>query len=167
MGRLRMFLKTHTAVIASGTKQSLLEKKIASSPEPALSPVEGAPRNDVFLSHAIRLWRISAAVLTSIVLLPTLALAHGGMGPDEIGPPIMTSGLIGFVSYWVVMLWPSAKKKADQTVGVNGQDLYVPRTGRRPKKRSARVKRVPRLRKIEGSGQFDSAQHPRRKASDG
>jgi hypothetical protein len=108
----------------------------------------------------------SLAGFVCLMSIPTLALAHGGMGPDEIGPPIMTSGLIGFVSYWVVMLWPS-KKKADQAVGVNGQDLYAPRTGRRPKKRSARVKRVPRLHKIEGSGQFDSAQHPRRKANDG
>jgi hypothetical protein len=102
-----------------------------------------------------------------LLSIPTLVLAHGGMGPDEIGPPIMTSGLIGFVSYWAVMLWPSAKKKADQTVGVSGQDLYAPHTGKRPKKRSVRVKRKPRLRKIEGSGQFESAQHPRRKASDG
>jgi hypothetical protein len=109
----------------------------------------------------------SLAGFVCLMSIPTLALAHGGMGPDEIGPPIMTSGLIGFVSYWVVMLWPSAKKNTDQTVGVNGQDLYAPRTGRRPKKRSARVKRVPRLRKIDGNGQFDSDQHTRRKASDG
>ena len=32
-------------VIASAAKQSLLEKESASSPEPALSPVEEAPRN--------------------------------------------------------------------------------------------------------------------------
>jgi hypothetical protein len=89
------------------------------------------------------------------------------MGPDEIGPPIMTSGLIGFASYWVVMLWPSAKKKDDQRAGVSGQNLSTSQTGRRPKKRSARVKRVPRLRKIEGSAQFDRAQQTKRKASDG
>jgi hypothetical protein len=109
----------------------------------------------------------SLAGFVCLMSISTLALAHGGMGPDEIGPPIMTSGLIGFVSYWAVMLWPSARKNTDQTVGVNEQDLYAPHTERRPKKRSARVKRVPRLRKIEGTGQFDSAQHPRRKASDG
>lgn len=106
----------------------------------------------------------SLAGFVCLMSISTLALAHGGMGPDEIGPPIITSGLIGFVSYWAVMLWPSAKKNADQAVGVTGQDLYTPRT---KKRRSARVKRVPRLRKIEGNGQFDSAQHPRRKASDG
>ena len=107
------------------------------------------------------------ASFVCLISIPALALAHGGMRPDEIGPPIMTSGLIGFVSYWAVMLWPSAKKNADQTVGVTGQDLYAPRTGKRPKKRSARVKRVPRLRKIEGNGQFDGNQNTRRKASDG
>jgi hypothetical protein len=159
MTKLKALLRTHTAVIASGAKQSLLEKKIASSPE--------APRNDVLLSHAMGLWRISAIILTFIVLLPTLALAHSGMGPEEIGPPIMTSGLIGFASYWIVMLWPSAKKKDDQAFGVSGQDLYAPRTGTRPKKRSVRVKRVPRLRKIVGSVQFDRDQQTRRKASDG
>ena len=43
-------------------------------------------------------------LLACILVLPALAHAHGGMGPDEIGPPIGTAGLIGFVSYWVVML---------------------------------------------------------------
>ena len=109
----------------------------------------------------------SLAGFACSMIMPTLALAHSGMGPDEIGPPIMTSGLIGFVSYWVVMLWPSTKKKDDQAFGVSGQDLYASRTEGRPKKRSVRVKRVPQLRKIAGSGQFDSDQHVRRKASDG
>ena len=130
--------------------------------------VARAPRNDVFLSHTMRLGRISAAVLTSIVLLPTLALAHGGMGPDEIGPPIMTSGLIGFLSYWAVMLlWPSTKENDATTAEAGRHSLSTSHTERRSKKRSARVKRIPRLRKIEGNGHFDSNQQPRRKASDG
>jgi hypothetical protein len=108
---------------------------------------------------------LSVVVLAFLILVPTLAHAHGGMGPDEIGPPIMTSGLIGFACYWLVMLWPSTKKKDD--FGVSGHNLSTLRTERRPKKHSARVKRVPRLRKIEGSAQFDRDQPTRRKVSDG
>jgi len=112
-------------------------------------------------------WSISATVLTSIVILPTLALAHGGMGPDEIGPPIMTAGAIGFIGYWAVMLfWPTAKED-DSAVGTNGRNPSLPPTKRRPHRRSARVKQIPRLRKIAGTGQLDSDQQRRRKASDG
>lgn len=109
---------------------------------------------------------VPVAVLAFLLLTPALALAHGGMG-EELGPPIMTSGLLGFVGYWVVMLWPSAKKKDDQEVGANGQNLYSPRTNRISQQRSVRVKRAPRLRKIEGRAQFGSDQNTRRKASDG
>jgi hypothetical protein len=159
MAKPSTFLRTHLAVIASGGKQSFLKRKVASSP--------AAPCDAVFLSHAMTLWCISAVVFISLIVVPTLALAHGGMGPDEIGPPIMTSGLIGFLSYWAVMLlWPSTKED-DPAVGTNGRNLSPPRTERRPQKRSARVKRIPRLRKIQGNGQFDSAQQTRRKASDG
>ncbi|MGE0683420.1 MAG: hypothetical protein AB7P69_21280 [Candidatus Binatia bacterium] len=109
----------------------------------------------------------SIAMFALLLMAPALALAHGGMGPEEIGPPMMTSGLLGFVGYWVVMLWPSAKKKDDQDVGTSGQNPYTPRTDRFSHKRSVRVKRTPRLRKIEGRGQFGSDQNTRRKASDG
>jgi hypothetical protein len=57
-------------------------------------------------------WLIRMTTLTCIIVLPTLAHAHGAMGPDELGPPLGTAGLLGFVSYWVVMLWPSGKKKS-------------------------------------------------------
>lgn len=115
-----------------------------------------------------RRWSISAIIFTSIFILPTMALAHGGMGPDELGPPIMTSGLIGFLSYWAVMLlWPSTKENEGSALGANGRNLPLPRTDRRPHKRSTRMKRIPRLRKIEGTGQFSSDQQIRRKASDG
>ncbi len=60
-------------------------------------------------------WLIHVTMLACMFVLPALAHAHGGMGPDEIGPPIGTAGLIGFASYWVVMLWPSRKKKDELT----------------------------------------------------
>jgi hypothetical protein len=33
--------------------------------------------------------------------------AHGGMaGPDELGPPVIISTVLGIACYWVVVLWP-------------------------------------------------------------
>jgi hypothetical protein len=110
--------------------------------------------------------RISAAIFVSSLIAPALALAHGGMGP-EVGPPLLTSGVLGFICYWVVMLWPFAKKKNDQTVEVNGQFSLTSRPGIRSQARPVRVKRAPRLRKIEGRGQFSDDQSTRRKVSDG
>ena len=110
------FLKAHTVVIARGAKQSLSLLLYAKSAWPP-----SAPRNELPLFRLKTLWCIGVAVLAFLVVSPALVLAHGGMGPEEIGPPIMTSGLLGFVGYWVVMLWPSAKKKADQEIGVSGQ----------------------------------------------
>jgi hypothetical protein len=37
-----------------------------------------------------------------------VAYAHGGIaGPDELGPPVITSAALGILCYWVVVLWPS------------------------------------------------------------
>jgi hypothetical protein len=38
------------------------------------------------------------------------ASAHGGIaGPDELGPPVITSVILGFAGYWTVMLWPTRR----------------------------------------------------------
>ena len=110
---------------------------------------------------------LGAAIFIVSMATPALVLAHGGMGPNEVGPPFATAGLLGFVGYWVVMLWPSSKKKSDQTIDINGQSSLTSRTGVRSHARSVRVKRAPRLRKIEGRGQFGGDQNTRRKVSDG
>ena len=115
-----------------------------------------------------RVWRSSLAVLACLMAAPALAQAHGGMaGPAELGPPIFTSGLLGFLCYWLVMLWPSAKKKSDTAVGSGTQNKSATRTHRRSRQNSARVKRVPRLRKIERSGQVGSSVNSGRKTIDG
>lgn len=113
------------------------------------------------------LWRLSLVVFAWVLVAPEWVFAHGGMGPDEIGPPIMTSSLLGFVGYWAVMLWPGRKKKDDAGVQSGGQGGYAQRTERRAPRCTSRVKRAPRLRKIEGGGQIDNDQNPRRRASDG
>ena len=115
-----------------------------------------------------RVWRLSLAGLACLMVAPALAHAHGGMaGPEELGPPIATSGLLGFVCYWLVMLWPAAKKKGNPEVGSSRQNKYAPRTQGRSLKKSVHVKQVSRLRKIERNGQFGSDQHSGRKAIDG
>ncbi|HLK87984.1 MAG TPA: hypothetical protein VKT27_15900 [Candidatus Binataceae bacterium] len=36
------------------------------------------------------------------------AHAHGGIaGPDDLGPPVITSAVLGLAGYWLMMLWPS------------------------------------------------------------
>jgi hypothetical protein len=103
-----------------------------------------------------------------MVALPALAHAHGAMGPDELGPPLGTAGLLGFVSYWVVMLWPSSKKKAQNHPGLNNGDPTVGTSSRPRRRKLPRGKRIPHLRKVTAAGsQFSSDQSERRKASDG
>jgi hypothetical protein len=49
------------------------------------------------------------------------AHAHGGLAaPSELGPPLLTSGAIGVVCYWLVMLWPSRKSKRPAESGPIG-----------------------------------------------
>ncbi len=115
-----------------------------------------------------RVGRISIAVLACLMAVPSLAHAHGGMaGPEELGPPIFTSGLLGFLCYWLVMLWPSSTKKGDTEVRPGTQNKSATRTRRRSHKNAVHVKRVPRLRKVERSGQFGSNVNSGRRATDG
>jgi hypothetical protein len=112
--------------------------------------------------------RASLAVLACLLVAPALAHAHGSMSSDELGPPLFTSGLLGFVSYWVVLLWPSSRKKDDPQAGANQQDGGASsQPQRRRTKSSARMKRRPHLRVVESGEQFPSDQQTRRKASDG
>lgn len=39
------------------------------------------------------------------------AYAHGGIaGPDELGPPVITSAVLGIGGYWLMMLWPLRRR---------------------------------------------------------
>jgi hypothetical protein len=106
-------------------------------------------------------------ILAGVMVIPELAYAHGMEG-QEIGPPILTSGLLGFVCYWLVMLWPAAKKRDDPVTRSGNRYPSATATQRgRPQRYAMRVKQTPRLRKIERSGQATTtAQHPKRKAID-
>ena len=103
-------------------------------------------------------WRTSLASLTLVIsalLVPGLVHAHGASAA-EIAPPVITSGLIGFVCYWIVMLWPAAEQPnasaeglAQKTAGTSG---------------AIRIKRKPRLRVIESNKQLPGDQTSNRRA---
>jgi hypothetical protein len=57
------------------------------------------------------------------------ASAHGGMaGPDELGPPVIISTILGIGGYWAVILWPSRKKISNTRT--NGRRPSSRRIGR-------------------------------------
>jgi hypothetical protein len=44
-------------------------------------------------------------------LFAARAYAHGGIaGPDELGPPVLTSAVLGIAGYWLMLLWPSRRR---------------------------------------------------------
>jgi hypothetical protein len=44
-------------------------------------------------------------------LFAARAYAHGGIaGPDELGPPVITSAVLGIGGYWLMLLWPSRRR---------------------------------------------------------
>lgn len=46
-------------------------------------------------------------------LFAARAYAHGGIaGPDELGPPVITSAVLGVGGYWLMLLWPSRGRPA-------------------------------------------------------
>ena len=94
------------------------------------------------MSDALRLARRSIGLLSirlaAVLSLPGLAYAHGA-NAAEMAPPIVTSGLLGFVCYWLVILWPASKRAASHP-----DRFAVSVVGPQP----IRIKRKPRLRVI-------------------
>jgi hypothetical protein len=44
-------------------------------------------------------------------LFAARAYAHGGIaGPDELGPPVLTSAVLGIGGYWLMLLWPLRRR---------------------------------------------------------
>jgi hypothetical protein len=56
-------------------------------------------------------FRSLRAVMVALLwtgLFAARAHAHGGIaGPDELGPPVITSAILGIGGYWLMMVWPS------------------------------------------------------------
>lgn len=80
-------------------------------------------------------------ILLWLMAAPAIAHAHGGMaGPDEIGPPLLTSVALGFICYWLVILWPSSRRKDD-----------APTSSSRPSGKGRRARRLRALNAGQGS----------------
>ncbi len=101
-----------------------------------------------------RVCSVLMALLAGLTLFPAPVYAHG-MNIAEIGPPVITAGLLAFVCYWLVFLWPASK-----SAETDGRRL--PETGP-----VIRIKRKPRLRVIETKPQLSDEQPETRKAADG
>ncbi len=97
--------------------------------------------------------KITAALAAATAMLAASAPAHahGGMaGPDEIAPPLLTSIVLGFVCYWLVILWPSSKSKDDAPGGTVANKSHPAK--RRLAARARDEQDSPRFRKIAGRG---------------
>jgi hypothetical protein len=112
--------------------------------------------------------RIGIATLVSMFASASAAHAHGGMaGPGEIGPPLLTSGALGFACYWLVMLWPSAKNRRTTPDGSGPKNGSSARSNVRPNgRKSGRAKQTPRLKKIESKTQVEAGPSSRRNVID-
>jgi hypothetical protein len=55
--------------------------------------------------------RAVAVALLWSGLFAARAYAHGGIaGPDELGPPVITSAVLGVGGYWLMLMWPSRRR---------------------------------------------------------
>jgi len=77
------------------------------------------------------------------------------MNISEIAPPVMTAGILAFVCYWLVVLWPASK-------GAETDGRGSPETGP-----VIRIKRKPRLRVIETKLPLPDEQPDPRRVADG
>ena len=56
-------------------------------------------------------FRAVTVALLWTAIFATCAHAHGGIaGPDELGPPVITSAVLGIGGYWLMLLWPSRRR---------------------------------------------------------
>jgi hypothetical protein len=56
-------------------------------------------------------FRAAAVALLWSGLFAARAYAHGGIaGPDELGPPVITSAVLGVGGYWLMLMWPSRRR---------------------------------------------------------
>jgi hypothetical protein len=112
--------------------------------------------------------RIGVAALASMLASASAAHAHGGMaGPGELGPPLLTSGALGFACYWLVILWPSGKNRritphdSGPKNGSSGRSS-AQSSGRK----STRTKQTPHLKMVDNTMGADAGQSSRRNVID-
>ena len=59
------------------------------------------------------IFRTVLVALLWVGLFAARAYAHGGIaGPDDLGPPIITSAVLGIGGYWLMLMCPSRRRPA-------------------------------------------------------
>lgn len=104
--------------------------------------------------RSVRLRATRLAVVVGVLSLPGLAYAHG-VNAAEMAPPIITSGILGFVCYWLVILWPASERAASRPDRFAAQAIAS---------QPIRIKRKPRLRVIVSE---EASETQTRRAADG
>jgi len=103
------------------------------------------------------------ATLASMLTSASAAHAHGGMaGPAELGPPLLTSGALGFACYWLVMLWPSAKNRRKTPDGPGPKKGSRARSKVQSKgEKLARAKQTPHLKMVDSTMHIEAGPRSR------
>jgi hypothetical protein len=56
--------------------------------------------------------RVAAVAVLWLGLASSVAHAHGGIaGPDELGPPVITSVILGIACYYIMIFWPQRRPR--------------------------------------------------------
>ncbi|GEM_PF-2624456 len=67
---------------------------------------------------ATRMWRLLAGIVATglyVVSTGSLAYAHGGVpDPEELGPPLFTSAVLGLMCYMLMITWPRASEESQR-----------------------------------------------------
>lgn len=103
--------------------------------------------------HIQRKVKLALGTVISLIATASVAHAHGGMaGPDELGPPLFTSGALAFVCYWVVILWPRSKRKnSDEAPPGRKMPGSENRRQAGQVRKTAAPRQTAQLRKVEGN----------------
>ncbi len=98
-----------------------------------------------------RRWPAAVSAALAALAAASIAHAHGGMaGPEEIGPPLFTSFAIGFVCYWLIILWPSSKNHDDPPANQAARRARNRRGRKRPALRERGARELPSLNQSGG-----------------
>ena len=91
-----------------------------------------------------RFVRTCGVVVVWGLLAAVPAYAHGGIaGPDELGPPVITSVVLGFICYYTMIFWPSRRNRDEWPTQNQRRDWSPPRSREMPRSAKA-LRRVVR-----------------------
>ena len=77
------------------------------------TPIRGKRSRATLFRRGVQLC-VAVAAWVAGSTLPVLA--HGVASGDQLAPPLFTAGAVGFVIYWLIVLWPSQGGAAEAQV---------------------------------------------------